>query len=202
MPTLQSSYSTVTCTRHACTPTSYDVQSSYKQTNHTYHNQRSHQNSSNTTNLTANCAPSALTVHVHGVNGLLAIVDIFISRVPFQFLHLFYPSILTALYALLNGLYFAASGEIVYNALNYRDSLGTAIGLVIVLALSATPIYIVLFLLAWFRDVVYKRVACCFRDIRHVGDYNKPHTVNGKPHTVNGTDEKNPDEMVEIAFEA
>ena len=159
-------------------------------------------NSSNTTNLTANCAPSALTVHVHGVNGLLAIVDIFISRVPFHFLHLFYPTILTALYALLNGVYFAASGDIVYSAIDYRDSLGTAIGLVIVLALSATPIYIVLFLLAWFRDVVYKRVACCFRDICHMGDYNKSHTVNGKPHTVNGTDEKNPDEMVEIAFEA
>ena len=151
----------------------------------------SNSRSNNTTDATVSCAPSALTVQVHGVNGLLALVDLFISRVPFQFLHFFYPSILTALYAILNGIYFAAGGGIVYAAIDYEGSLGTAIGLVIVLALSPIPIYIVLFLLAWFRDVVYKRVACCFRDIRHMDNYNKPHTV------VNGTNEKNPNGMVE-----
>ena len=145
----------------------------------------------NTTDSTGNCAPSALTVHTHGVNGLLALVDLFISRVPFQFLHFFYPAILTALYALLNGIYYAAGAGVIYTPINYGGNLGIAVVLVIVLALSPMPIYIILFLLAWLRDVVYKKVACCFRDIRHMDSYNTPHTV------VNGTNEKNPNEMVE-----
>ena len=136
----------------------------------------------------SSCAPSILTVQFHGVNGLLALVDLFISRVPFQFLHFFYPAILTALYALLNGIYFAAGGGVVYPPLNYEANLGIAIVLVIVLALSPMPIYIILFLIAWLRDVVYKKVACCFRDIRHMDNYN---TV------VNGTNENNSNEMVE-----
>ena len=139
----------------------------------------------------SSCAPSALTVHTHGVNGLLALIDLFISRVPFQFLHFFYPAILTALYALLNGIYYAAGGGVIYTPINYGGNLGIAVVLVIVLALSPMPIYIILFLLAWLRDVVYKKVACCFRDIRHMDSYNTPHTV------VNGTNEKNPNEMVE-----
>ena len=146
----------------------------------------------NTTDSTVSCAPiSVLTVQLHGVNGLLALVDLFISRVPFQFLHFFYPAILTVLYAIFNGIYFAAGGGVIYSPLNYGENLGTAVVLVIILALSPIPIYIVLFLLAWRRDVVYKRVACCFRDIRYMDSYNKPHTV------VNGTNEKNPNEMVE-----
>ena len=146
----------------------------------------------NTTDSTGSCAPpSVLTVHTHGVNGLLALVDLFISRVPFQFLHFFYPAILTALYAFLNGIYFAAGGGVIYPPINYGENLGIAVVLVIVLALSPMPIYIIFFLLAWLRDVVYKKVACCFRDIRHMNNYNTPHPV------VNGTNEKNPNEMVE-----
>ena len=123
--------------------------------------------------------PDVATVHLHGVNALLVLIDIAVSRVPFQFLHFFYPSLFAAVYVIFSGIYFAAGGTdpsgdpFIYPLLDYGRNLGSAIGLAIALALSPMALYVILFLLAWLRDVIYKRISCCFRDLRHSEKFNE-----------------------------
>ena len=157
-------------------------------------------NSMNSTNSTISCppGPDAATVHLHGVNALLMLIDLFVSRIPYQLLHFFYPSIFSSLYAIFTGIYFAAGGtdpngdRFIYPLLDYSQNIGTSVGLAVILAFSPMVLYVVLFLLAWLRDVIYKRVSCCFRDLRQTEKFNE---YNIPTSTVDGNANSN----VEVA---
>lgn len=114
------------------------------------------------------------SVHVHGINLVLVLVDLFLSRIPYQLLHFMYPSFIAAAYIAFTGVYFAAGGrgvdgdEHIYDALQYGDSPGSAAGLAVALVLAPMLFYGALFLLGWLRDVVFKRIPFLYRDIiRH-----------------------------------
>ena len=120
------------------------------------------------------------SAHVHGVNVLLVLIDLFLSRIPYQLFHFFYCLLFTVPYIILTLIYYAAGGtnefgdRYIYTSLNYAEP--QSAGLAIVLILVPIPFFLVLFLLGWLRDVIYKRIGCCFRDIhcdQGVKDHNQ-----------------------------
>ena len=113
-----------------------------------------------------------ISLHVHLIFGIFILVDIFLSRIPWQFLHLFYSVSYMVFFVVFSGIYFAAGGTdqfgnpYIYSAFDYGENPKTAVGYCIVVLLVPIVLYICLFLLAWLRDVIYSKIGCCFRDIR------------------------------------
>ena len=114
----------------------------------------------------------AISLNVHLILGILAILDIYLSRVPWQFLHLFYSVSYMAFFVVFSGIYFAAGGTdhfnnpYIYSAFDYGESPATATGYCVMVLIVPIVMYLILFLLAWLRDVIYSKIGCCFRDIR------------------------------------
>jgi hypothetical protein len=113
-----------------------------------------------------------ISLHVHLILGILILVDIFLSRVPWQFLHLFYSLSYMVIFIVFTGIYYAAGGTdqygnpYIYSAFDYGENPATAAGFCVILLVVPVGLYICLFLLAWLRDVIYSKISCCFRDIR------------------------------------
>lgn len=113
-----------------------------------------------------------ISLHVHLIFGIFILVDIFLTRVPWQFLHLFYSVSYMAFFVVFSGIYYAAGGTdhlgnpYIYSAFDYGENPATAGGFCIILLVVPIVLYICLFLLAWLRDVIYSKIGCCFRDIR------------------------------------
>ena len=135
----------------------------------------------NSSNDNATAAPDFvcvdyLSVQFHGIAAILMILDLYLSRMPFQLLHFLYPCITTVLYVIFTGIYHGAGGtntagdNYIYSALNYEDKPGSSAVLAIVLAFLPIVFFLVLFLLARLRDLLYRRVGFCFRDI---GDFDR-----------------------------
>ena len=119
------------------------------------------------------CDPlDAISIHVHLIIGLLAIIDIFVSRVPYQILHFFYGVSYMAFFCIFSGIYFAAGGTdhlgnpYIYSAFDYGNNPSKAAGYCFVILLVPLVNFLLLFLLAWLRDVIYTRISFCFRDVR------------------------------------
>jgi len=125
-----------------------------------------------TEGLNENCSNlDAPNLHVHFVNAVFILVDLFLSRVPFQVLHFFYPFIFTFCYSIFTLLYWVGGGtdrfgnRYIYSTIDYSNNPTSAFTLVILLIPSPIIIYIILCPLALLRDFVYSRVSCCYRDV-------------------------------------
>ena len=112
--------------------------------------------------------------HLHLVNGVLIILDLYLSRVPYQLFHIFYPSVFMLGWVIFSAIYFAAGGTnpldegpYIYELLDYGNNPGRAVGLAIVLIVSPTAAFIVLFFLGWIRDVIYQKIPCCYRQLHN-----------------------------------
>jgi len=111
------------------------------------------------------------TIQFHGINFLLVLLDLFFTRIPFQFLHFFYSTVCFMIpWAIFSIIYWAAAGtnpdnemRYIYSPLDYSKASGY--GWAIALIVVSFPAQMVLFLLAWLRDVIYTRIRCCYRDI-------------------------------------
>ena len=141
-------------------------------------------------NNSTNCTPSELdvyTIHLHGVNVILVLLDLIFSRVPYQFFHLFYPSLFTLAYVIFTLIYWAIGGtnpdgnNYIYSSLDYSRTL--TFGFAVALVFAPIVPHIILFLLAWLRDTIITHIGCCFRDVRKY------------PYRENLRDEKDPDEL-------
>lgn len=118
---------------------------------------------------------TAASIHVHGVNLLLVLIDIFISRIPILILHFFYPMAYAAVYVIFLAVYWAVDGTnehgepFVYSITDFRGHPVNAslacIGLVIV----AGIVHLLFFAVAGIRDQIYKRVRFCFWNIQDTG---------------------------------
>lgn len=133
---------------------------------------------SNTSNDSATVAPAVdcidyATIQFHGIAAILMIIDLYLSRIPFQLLHFFYPCITTVLYVIFTGIYHGAGGtnhegdSFIYSVLDYEDKPGTSAVLAIVLVFLPIVFFLILFLLARLRDLLYQKVGFCFRDFGH-----------------------------------
>lgn len=119
---------------------------------------------------------SVLDVHaiqVHGINLFLVILDLLISRIPYQFLHLFYPSIFSTAYIIFSLIYWGVGGTnhtgqpYIYPTLDYSSNPLAAFYAVVIIV-APMVLHLLLFLLAWLRDVIYMRIGCCFRDVKEL----------------------------------
>ncbi len=127
------------------------------------------------------------TVHVHGINLILVLIDLLVSRIPYQLLHFFYPSLIAAIYIAFTGVYFAAGGEglngneHIYDSLDYGDSPGSATGYVVALFLASMLFFGALFLFGRLRDVIYKRIPFIYRDIRRPVQFDQDSSITAEP---------------------
>ena len=109
----------------------------------------------NTTNLTQSmsCQPTAMNMHFHGVNAIIALFDILMSSVPFPLCHIFYTSILTFFYVIFSLIYWGAYHRsnigVIYPILDYGNYSGfVAVALIIV----PMALYLVLLFIVKLRD--------------------------------------------------
>ena len=92
-----------------------------------------------------------INANTHLVNGIVAVVEVWISGVPVQLLHFIYPMIYAAVYSVFTGIYFAASGNIIYdNVLDYGEGLGLAVGVVVGVTLVFIPLMHLIFYFQYF----------------------------------------------------
>ena len=116
--------------------------------------------------------PDAAAVHFHLVAMVLILADLFLSRLPYQLLHFFYPCSFTVVYVIFSGIYYAARGtnedgeRYIYSLLDYSKPVS------VVFAILLVPLpmvfFLLLFLLAWLRDAVYRQCTFCFRHVSPV----------------------------------
>lgn len=130
-------------------------------------------------NSTTVCIPTVIdvySVHFHLINAVLIILDLYFSRIPYQLFHIFYPSIYTFTFVIFSLIYFAVGGTnpddeqpYIYEVLDYGNNTVFAAGIAVVLVIAPTAGFVFLFLLAWIRDAIYKRICIpwCYRDLQN-----------------------------------
>ena len=111
-------------------------------------------------------------LHLHGINLLVAVMDILISRIPIHLLHFYIPMTLGVVYTAFLVIFWAAGGtnardggRYVYMSFNFSESPGRSIGFCILLILAAAAIHAVFFGIAQVRDQFAKRLSWCFWNV-------------------------------------
>ena len=99
------------------------------------------------------------SLHIHLINGILALVDLWMTGVPVRVYHALYSILLALSYVAFTGIYYAAGGtdptgnSFIYPFLNYKSSPGSAVGLGIMCALLLmTAILFIFFILSLIRN--------------------------------------------------
>lgn len=84
---------------------------------------------------------SGINANTHLVNGLIAVLDFWVSGIPVNTLHVVYSVIFGALYCLFTGLYYIGTKEAVYGSvLDYGSMLGRALGTVVLSVFVLIPL--------------------------------------------------------------
>lgn len=111
-------------------------------------------------------------IHLHGVNLIVAVLDILICRIPIQLLHFWMPMALGVIYSGFLIIFWAAGGtnardggRYVYSAFDFSESPGSSVGFCILLILVASAVHAVFFGIAQVRDQFAKRLSWCFWNI-------------------------------------
>ena len=136
----------------------------------------------NNTSSPGSCTDGA-SIHVHGVDALLLLIDIFLSRVPVQLYHLLYPCAFTFAYVVLTLIYWGAGGtnlqheHYIYSVLDYTTKKSSTL-FAVLLVIAPIVFYIVIYLLALVRDCLTRRVQWCFRDVRVHAEGNEGKEAN------------------------
>ena len=95
---------------------------------------------------------NGIEANAHIVNGIITIVDLWISGVPIQLLHFIYPVIFAAAYPIFSGIYTSISGIVIYKqVLNFRDQFDIAVSWTVLLTFVFTPlVHVLVFYLQYF----------------------------------------------------
>lgn len=106
---------------------------------------------------------TASTYHYHGVNALFALIDIFVTGLPMNILHVVYPLLFGAAYAVFSVIYYSAHGtdglghHYVYSALDWskpEKAFGFVLLSVVVEVVMYAGIYGLYRLRVWIRSRV------------------------------------------------
>ena len=106
-------------------------------------------------------------LHIHGINFLIMCTDFLLSQIPIHFLHFYFPTIFVVVYLIFTGIYYAAGGTgaqgkpYIYPLLDYKNGLGKAILLAIVLVIVTAIVHCIFSAVAILRDYVGTRYRCC-----------------------------------------
>lgn len=118
----------------------------------------------------------------HGVNGMVAVFDIFFTGIPVHLFHFLYPTLFGAVYAGFTGVYFAFNGTnannnpYIYSLIDYDRMPGAATGAVLSVMLVFIPmLHVIIYVLYLIRELmVYlsRKFCCkkCFDSDRYVGN--------------------------------
>lgn len=113
--------------------------------------------------------------NTHLTNGLLSLVDLWISGLPVNFLHFVYIVTFSVVYSIFSGAYFLSTGENIYDVLDYRSAPGAAVGLYLSLTFLLLPLlHSVVYFMYLGREWVVYRV-CALRQAKKfsVSDYEE-----------------------------
>ena len=90
--------------------------------------------------------PNHINLVIHAINGIVGLLDIWVSGIPVRILHFIYLFIFCCTYGVFTGIYFAAGGinhlgmNFIYPVLNYEDAPGTAAAYLLGTALVFIPL--------------------------------------------------------------
>ena len=116
------------------------------------------------------------SLHVHLINGVLALVDLWVSGIPVRIYHALFSVLLAISYVAFTGVYYAAGGTdptgnfFIYPFLNYQSCAGSAVGLGIVCALVLmTTVHFAFYLQFtvrnWITSYIQRRFYGCRRTL-------------------------------------
>ena len=114
---------------------------------------------------------TAASIQFHGVNLVIIVIDVFLSRIPLQLLHFPWAGVYSICFVVFTGIYFAAGGtdpdgrSFIYPTLDYEDSPGESVGWALLLGLNPFIVHFIWWVIVFVRDVLYKTCSCCYRDI-------------------------------------
>ena len=82
----------------------------------------------------------SFNLHVHLINGLVALLDLWVSGIPVNFLHMIYLMIFLSVYVVVNGIYYSMTGDAAYHVLDYNSRLIISIGVIFLTLFVVVPI--------------------------------------------------------------
>lgn len=94
-------------------------------------------------------ATGSVSIHLHLVNAVVALIDLWVSGVPVFLLHFIYIQIFGALYVVFTGVYAAANTTAIYPVLDYQSNPGLAAGLAVGMVVFGTVVIHLLFLMQY-----------------------------------------------------
>ncbi len=106
----------------------------------------------------------------HGINGLVALIDIFVCGIPFHLLHFIYPTIFASSYVAFTGIYFSVNGTnvndspYIYSVIDYNANPSLATGIVLSVAFLFVPfMYVIIYCMFLVRETLlyFIRKLCC-----------------------------------------
>ena len=106
----------------------------------------------------------------HAANTGYVIVDVFITGVPTRLLHFWLPELFGVSFIVFSAIYWAISGGVIYDALDYGENLSLALAYVAGAIVAILVVQFLLFLLYWLRVVLYGACTCCSCCLRHDDD--------------------------------
>ena len=97
-----------------------------------------------------------ISVHIHAVNSILFLIDIFMVAFPTRLLHFIYVNLLGIIYAVfLLILHFTGVNSSVYPVLDFEQNFGLAIGITLVnVFVASTILHFIVFLLFLLRKLI------------------------------------------------
>lgn len=119
-----------------------------------------------------------LNVVLHLVNGVVAVLDMWISRMPVRIYHMLYLMLLSFAYVAFTGVYYAAgggndydNGTYIYPQLNYKDSPETASALSVGGSLVCIPLIHMFFYINYLlREGILYLMFYCKRRYRNTNE--------------------------------
>lgn len=110
-----------------------------------------------------------VNANTHLLNGVLSLVDMWLSGVPVNFLHFVYIVLFSAVYSVFTGVYYLCTGDIIYDVLDYRSNAGAAVGLYLSLTFILLPlVHVLVYLMYVGKQWVVYRV-CAVRHAKWSG---------------------------------
>ena len=100
-----------------------------------------------------------VNANTHLLNGILSIVDVWVTGLPVNLVHFIYLTIFSTIYSMFAGVYYIASENIIYAPLNYKDNAGGAVGLCLLVSFLVLPL---------LHSAVYVIYLCRQWLVRHV----------------------------------
>lgn len=101
---------------------------------------------------------SGISANTHLMNGIVAVIDFWVGGMPVNFFHFIYPLAFGIVYIVFTGIYYASSGGIIYDVIDYEE----AVGVSVVVLLGSLLLLFLVHLLFFFMYMGKVWILYCF----------------------------------------